>query len=167
MFVQNINDILKNIDNELAYVETNQIDFGIEYYKYYRNIKTSLSKNDINNLEQRASDYLKKLLQELVQRLPLNINHFKGIQALSPGVCLSRTAKLKFSDLPLIDTFIDKKDLFKAESEYNSLTDVDWNLLYGNDMLIDSYRFSPIVAQYKNSGGFLAFNTIAEFALKF
>jgi hypothetical protein len=147
-------------------MEASRIDFGIEYFNYYRNVKTSLSKNDIDNLEQRAGEYLKKLLQELVQRLPLSINHFKGTQALSPGVCLSKTIKLKFLDLPLIDTFINKKDLFKAESEYNSLNNVDWDVLYGKDILIDSYRFWPIVAQHKDAGGSLAFNIIAEFALK-
>jgi len=34
-------------------------------------------------------------------------------------------------------------------------------------MLVDTYSFWPIVAQHKNAGGSLAFNTIARYVLKF
>ncbi|KYM77860.1 hypothetical protein ALC53_11871, partial [Atta colombica] len=51
LFVENINNIIKN-DTELAYVESNETDFEIEYYKYYRKIKASVSKSVIKNVEQ-------------------------------------------------------------------------------------------------------------------
>lgn len=59
-------------------METNHFDFGIEY-KYCHNAEMNLSKNDIDNVQYRAGDYLKKLLLELIKRLPLNIELFTGM----------------------------------------------------------------------------------------
>jgi len=162
-FTITINDIIKNIDNDLAYKEINNIDFGIEYYKYFHRKKTTLLSKDTNIVEQRIGNYLKQLLKELVQRLPLNVDLFKNMQSLSPKVCLSNFTRLKFIDLPLINVLISEKDLGTAETEYNLLTNVNWNVLYGDNMLVDTYSFWPIVAQHKNAGGSLAFNTIARY----
>lgn len=79
---------------------------------------------------------------------------------------LSNTLRLKFSNLPLINKLINEKNLAAAESEYNLLTNVDWELLYGKEIFSDSYSFWPIVAQHTNAGGTLAFNTIAGYVLK-
>lgn len=118
-------------------------------------------------MEQRIGNYLKQLLKELVQRLPLDVDLFKNMQSLSSKVCLSNIIRLKFSDLPLINVLISEKDLATAETKYNLLIHVDWNVLYGGDVLVDTYSFWPIVAQHKNAGGSLAFNTIASYGLKF
>lgn len=166
IFTKNINDIVKNVNNELAYVEANDIDFGIEYYKYCHNTKMNLSKSDIDNVQYRAGNYLRQLLLELVKRLPLNIDLFTGMQLLNSKVCLSTTTRSKFCDLPLIDIFINANDLSTAEVEYNSLTSVNWNLLYGDNIYENSFIFWPIVAQHKNAGNSLAFNTIAQYVLK-
>lgn len=66
----------------------------------------------------------------------------------------------------MIDVFINANDLSVAEVEYSSLTNVNWNLLYGNNILENSLIFWPIVAQHKNAGNSLAFNTIAQYVLK-
>jgi len=108
-FTITINDIIKNIDNDLAYKEINNIDFGIEYYKYFHRKKTTLLSKDTNIVEQRISNYLKQLLKELVQRLPLDIDFFLNMQSLSPKVCLSNFTRLKFIDLSLINDLLAKK----------------------------------------------------------
>ncbi|XP_036147932.1 uncharacterized protein LOC105830002 isoform X1 [Monomorium pharaonis] len=143
IFTKNINDIVKNVNNELAYVEVSNIDFGIEYYKYCHNAKENLSKTNIDNVQHRV-----------------------GMQLLNPKICLSNTTRPKFCDLPFIDIFINANDLSTAEVEYNSLINVNWNFLYGNNIFESSFSFWPIVAQHKNAGNFLAFNTIAQYVLK-
>lgn len=88
------------------------------------------------------------------------------MQLLNPKICLSNTTRPKFCDLPFIDIFINANDLSTAEVEYNSLINVNWNFLYGNNIFESSFSFWPIVAQHKNAGNFLAFNTIAQYVLK-
>lgn len=83
------------------------------------------------------------------------------MQLLNPKICLSNTTRPKFCGL-LIDTFINANYLSTAKTEYNLLTNVKWNLLYGNNIFENSFIFWPIVAQYKNVGNSLAFNTIAQ-----
>ena len=41
----------------------------------------------------------------------------------------------------------------------------DWAELYGPDILINSYKFWPVVLHYKNAGGSLIFRELAEFGL--
>lgn len=108
--------------------------------------------------------YFKTLLEEILIRLPNNIQHFKALQLLSQNLCLN-PERAKFLDLPFINEFIDNQDLYKVEVQYNMLPNVNWLTLYGKDVLFSSYKFWPVVANPKNAGGQLVFGELSQFVL--
>lgn len=141
--------ITDNIHNPLAYVDASETDFGVQYFTSLNQYKvTSSEKTDIDN---KCNAYLKRLLKELVIRLPDNLKHIKKVEVFNPKMCLSPIGRAKFSNLPFLELApLDK--LFQIENEYNSLTFVNWVQTYGEDVLNNSYVFWPTV--YKNHKGF-------------
>jgi hypothetical protein len=75
VFLNNDNDlIIKCFDNPLAFVRENEADFSIEYLKAIENHK--LENTDKFNLEFKCFNYIKRLLGELIKRLPDNLEDF-------------------------------------------------------------------------------------------
>lgn len=77
--------------------------------------------------------------------------------------CLSLTIKYKFVDLP-IEYFLEHSTLGLVENQYNTLINVEWARLYGQDVL-NSYTFWSIVLQHKNVGGDTVFKNLDKFFL--
>jgi hypothetical protein len=163
VFLNNgIDQIIKSFDNPLAFVKENEADFGIEYVRALQNHK--LENANKFNLEFKCFNYIKRLLGELMKRLPDNLDFFKKIKVFSPSFCLSPAARYKFVDLPFLN-LISNDNLFKTENEYNCLLDVNWTKLYGEDVVKNSATFWPTVLNHKNAGDSPAFQNIAQFAL--
>jgi hypothetical protein len=84
-----VQTILREINNELALLTIDNVDFGINYYQSLTQYKISLEKKTI--LEHKMYNYLKRLCFELLLRLPMSLNHFKNLTMLTPQVCLPIT----------------------------------------------------------------------------
>jgi hypothetical protein len=75
VFLNNDNDlIIKCFDNPLAFVRENEADFSIEYLKAIENHK--LENADKFNLQFKCFNYIKRLLGELIKRLPDKLGRF-------------------------------------------------------------------------------------------
>jgi hypothetical protein len=85
VFLNNGDDlIIKSFDNPLAFVRENEADFGIEYLKAIENHK--LENADKFNLEFKCFNYIKRLLGELIKRLPDNLEDFGNGERHIPPV---------------------------------------------------------------------------------
>lgn len=153
--------ILNNIDNDLAYVDATQVDFGVDFRRAIQ--KVNISAQDLFNLQQRVKQYVQCLLKEIRKRLPEKITYFKNLQAFSPIFCLSQGAKLKFDDLPFVDIYIEEDKLSIIDNQYNSLNNVDWKRTYGEEVTTNSFKFWSTVYHHTNAGGLHIFKELAQF----
>ncbi|KAL1492199.1 hypothetical protein ABEB36_012682 [Hypothenemus hampei] len=155
--------VLKHFDNELSNVNPKKTIFGIDFQLAL--VETKIDENALLDLQLRMSRYKSRLLTDLIQRLPDRLKYFKTIKALSPQICLSQCARYKFEHLPFLDAFIEKTKLGIIENQYNSLIDVRWKDIYGEEAIASSYKFWPIVLHHKNAGGTQIFNDLANYVI--
>ena len=95
---------------------------------------------------------------KLVTRLPENIEIFKKLQLFSPKKCLRKIDRAKFIELPFVSTYVEKNNLGRLESQYNKLLDVNWEVIFQNELEdIDTYEFWAAVFNKKNASGQCAF----------
>lgn len=95
----------------------------------------------------------KKLLSELIKRLPDNLGMFRKLKVFSPDICVSQVARSKFEDLPFLNIFANKDDLFQMETQYNMLNFVNWAVTYGDKVYSNTLQFWIIVLDHKDAGG--------------
>ncbi|XP_051153643.1 uncharacterized protein LOC127276934 isoform X1 [Leptopilina boulardi] len=157
-----IKDLLAVHDNELAFLNRDQVDFGIEYYQGLGRCTISIEQKI--DLENRALTFLKRLFHEMGERLPENLQLFEGLKAFSPNVCLSQT-RPRFKDLPLIDTFIDKNKLGLVENQWNKLVTIQWSNHLDKSLLTKAQTFWPKVYSFEDAAGTSIFRDLASYAL--
>lgn len=157
-------EVIKALDNELAFLSPSKADFGIECLRFLQ--KCEISAADKATFEAKAFAYLKSLLVEISKRLPKHLSTLKNVQFLSPKVCLNQH-RLAFKDLPFLDLFIHEDEcLGKMEIQWQKLLTVDWKKACTDlNVLENSYKFWPFVYYYENVGGKQAFKELAQFAL--
>lgn len=142
-----IQDLLKEHDNELAYLQLEEVNFGIEYYQALE--KSGISKEQKIDLETRAFSFLKRLFCEMAARLPENFKLFEGLKAFSPHVCLNQI-RPKFKDLPLINELIDKSKQGLVETQCNKLLTIKWNNHLDQSILKKPQTFWPQVYSFED-----------------
>ena len=159
----NFEELRKAFSNELAYVSVNEADFGIEYYEAacYK----QCTKDEKENIETRAYNFIKKLSLQLIERLPISLKFFQQLKCLSPKICLSQT-RPKFKNLPFLKEMTKPNDLGILESQWNKLLSIDWAEVFGENVLNDCYSFWPCVYSFKSAGDKYVFKEIALFALE-
>lgn len=177
---QDFQVILKTIDNNLAYLNPNKVDYGVEYNMAVTKLThdIELTKDQVKRKKQRdefqklkeevegrAFQYLKRLLSQLAERLPENLNHFEKVKNFSPDTCLKIIGRPKFQDLAFVNTFVPTENLGLLDMQYDSLLNVPWNEILSLEEKTDCYKFWYCVYNYKNTGGRFPFRELAEFAL--
>lgn len=152
---------LKNVD---LYKPVKNCSYGVEYDLKKRELE--ISDEDQAYVEFYAFKYFKKLLEELIDKLPDNLDHFEKLKRISTDICLSQRIRYDFKDLPFIETFINPDDLGKIENQYLKLVNVEWQSIFTPEDLADSNKFWSQAWKYKNSGGEFAFRELAEYAIR-
>lgn len=163
-FLKDFNELQHHIENELAFLELKDMDFGVHYHREIGRSELTVSQKNV--VENRSYLYIKSLLKELLKRLPTSINHFKGLTLLKPDISLSQTHRPKFKELPFLDIFVEEKDIYKLDVQYSKLMEVDWRSLMTSDELGNSYKFWAVVLNYKNLADIPVFYELASFVLK-
>jgi hypothetical protein len=158
----NIDIVLDNIDNELAYLSPDKCDYGVDYFTNLYSCGLSPDKKNI--IEGRAFRYLKSLLNELCKRLPDSLKLLQALQLLSPNIGLNKI-RPKLKDLPFTYIFLDSNSLAKCELQWEKLSTVEWSQFYDDAILENSYSFWPNVLQFKDAGGNFVFTELATYVL--
>lgn len=158
-----VNTFIENFDNPVAFVQPHDCDFGVDYN---RALGThTVDDSDKKTLEFKCMGYIKKLLGEVIRRLPDHIDLFKKIGVFAPKICLNPVTRCKFSKLPFL-YLISQNKLYEVENQYNVLLTVSWKELLKEDVLEKSYLFWPEIYKFKNSGGEFPFKDLAKYVLQ-
>ncbi|XP_011859228.1 PREDICTED: zinc finger MYM-type protein 1-like [Vollenhovia emeryi] len=159
-FVQQVIDA---VDNDLAFLPVAEMDFEQEFKKEIE--QSQISEANKSQIQQRCFNFLKRLLREMAQRLPANLEIFKKIELLSPRHCTSQV-RVKFEELPLSDFFDSDCDVSVYKSQWEKLRFFDWNTYYKEDVPTNILVFWPDVYKYTDACGRFIFRELAEVVLK-
>jgi len=125
------NDVFNNITNDLALLDTNNIELGIEFNLALNENK--ISTQDLINIKDRLKKYVHCLLKGTIDRFPTNLNHFKDLKVYSPSVCLSQTLRVQFAFLPFTNVFIDTEKISMYNwQQYFDLNQLGWVVWQSN-----------------------------------
>ena len=94
--------IIQNIDNNLAYLNFDSANYGIDY-------KNALSKSNVSKEQ--------------------NLKFYQKLKFLSPKVCLSQTLRPRFEDLPFFNEFVSESNFSTLENQWNKLHTVTGSTL--------------------------------------
>lgn len=88
-----VQQVIKAVDNDLAFLPIAEMDFGQEFKKEIE--RSQIYAENKSQIQQRCFNFLKRLLREMAQRLPANFEILKKIELLSPRHCTSQV-RIKF-----------------------------------------------------------------------
>lgn len=117
----------------------------------------NLSVNQKECVKARCFSFLKKLLKELLQRLPSNLNIFKNIQLFSVNNCLKPN---KDCITPVAAEFYkEPATITKIEFQWNNLTNIHWQNTHNTE------AFWSEVFQYRDASNNNPFEELCNLAL--
>ncbi|CAG9793236.1 unnamed protein product [Diatraea saccharalis] len=149
---------------ENSLLPLDSIDFGEKFNDLL--VKKTVSAGKAEEVKQRCSAFLVRLIRELVDRLPLNVSVVEKIQILAPSrVCLS-TSKPKIEDFPwqLDDSNIDQEAIMNQWRVLSTMRieEVIGTAASPNDIV----NFWIQVLKMMNAGGSQMFKELAEFSIR-
>lgn len=108
---------------------------------------------------------MRKLLVQLVERLPTNLDSFKSMRLLSPCNCLNQEKSCKFKNLPIV-SYILPGERDTVENQWRKLPLVQWkNEFKGGNIPNNLLKFWPTVFNFKDGAGQQVFKELATVVL--
>lgn len=155
----NFSKICDILDNDLAFLNVNVIDFGICFRDAVQTLP--ISDQNLIILKEKLRDFVRVLCREISERIPCNITLFQSVSYFQPEHCLNQVNRPSFKQLPVY--LIDKEviNLAKVEKEWINILNIKWQLSEN----MTSEQFWIAVYEHKNAAGELAFENIAKLAL--
>jgi hypothetical protein len=95
----------------------------LEFQSEMAQIKLSLTEKE--NVGQRCYRFVKSLLKQMIDRLPLNMEIFKKYKLLSPSSCVSQKQE-KFANLPVRMYLDPSVSIDTYETQWRKLYFVNW-----------------------------------------
>ncbi|KAK8372811.1 hypothetical protein O3P69_017374 [Scylla paramamosain] len=145
-----------DVNDERNHLPLEAVDFGVKFY-----IELGQSRLDsgiVHTVKKHGRDFLMKLLQELQQRLPSNINHLQSLDALTPETVLG-VRKPRLQELSFLPKY--SGDIGKLDGQWQRLATVSWP----KDVINDSEKFWLTVHSHQDASGERDFKEVGQFAL--
>ena len=144
------------------------IDFGSNFETACNEMVASkkITKDVIRNVQHKCLNFLKKLLTEMVNRFPQNMEVISKLHAFNPYVSTdSGPLRPRACDLPweLKPPKCSKEDI---EIQWDKLVTLRREDICGSNMIEDAVKFWSTVAKMKNAIGEEQFPDLAAFALR-
>jgi hypothetical protein len=152
---------IENLNNNLAFKQIEECDFGVEYYQTL--FKLKITGEDKFFVEDRAFKYIKSLCTQISIRLPSNLNYFKNFKGFSSECCLTQLQE-KCIDLPFLKEFYKGNKLGLFETQWCKLRDYEWYQNFG-EAINNVNNFWCIVYNFQDAGESYPFRGIAFFVL--
>ncbi|KAK8395457.1 hypothetical protein O3P69_006249 [Scylla paramamosain] len=133
-----------DVNDERNHLPLEAVDFGVKFY-----IELGQSRLDsgiVHTVKKHGRDFLMKLLQELQQRLPSNINHLQSLDALTPETVLG-VRKPRLQELSFLPKY--SGDIGKLDGQWQRLATVSWP----KDVINDSEKFWLTVHSHQDASG--------------
>lgn len=145
---------------ENSLLPQDSIDFGEKFNKLLA--KRSVSDNKAKEVKQRCTNFLVRLVKELVDRLPVNVSVVEKNDVLSPNRCLSTSNRPNINDFPwqLCEPNIDKESII---NQFRTLSTMRIEEIIGTASPINIVNFWVQVLKMQNAGGNPMFKDLAEF----
>lgn len=163
--LENFFNILDILEDQNSLLTLNAIDFGSEFERELSNC--SLVSDEILTLKENCLQYFKKLLFEMVNRLPENLYIFKQYKYFSIQKCINTITQPKFTVikeilLKFMDTNI-SADVY--EIQWNKLPFTNWNDYFENDIPLNLMQFWPKVYSFQDAAGTTHYKELARAVL--
>lgn len=155
-----LKNILQCVTNCLAFLSADVADLGCDFHKELVHI----SKEDAAEIQRRCLIFLIKLLTELVQRLPPNMQIFEKINLFSAANLKNNTP---FQDMPFKNFINLTDDSLVIESSWRKICQVDFSNYFDEGVLSNVLKFWPAVYEFKDASGQQVFKELAEIVLRY
>lgn len=156
-----VNKLKADIDIENSFLDFKYIDFGTEFQNELDT--TVLNTVDALALKESCFLYLKRLLKEMLNRLPENMNIFKAYEQFSISKCCNSVSQSKFSDVQqVLKKFMDSNiSLGVYEAQWGKLPFINWKSYFNNNIPKSLHEFWPKVYDYQDAAGTFYFKELA------
>lgn len=173
IFKPSILNNMENLDNLLnklkaamdladSFLSLDAIDYGAEFEIELNNIDMELDQEKI--LKENCFVYLKRLLKEMLNRLPENMTFFKIYGEFSISKCGNPLTQAKFSLIKESITLFQSPEVSVGEYElqWSKLAFINWTAYFKDEIPTNLLDFWPKVYNYSDAAGTFHFK---EFAL--
>lgn len=154
-----INVVNNSLKYENNFAKLEDCDFG-----YYFNIEltnTNLPEAEVTELKQKCLAFIKRLIEELCNRMPSNLDLFSKSKLFSPEKILNHK-RSNFTELPL--QLANPNSISNIEIQYRNLLNMDWGSIFEGKIPDNAIQFWQKVQTLKNAAGDLLFEDISLFA---
>jgi hypothetical protein len=144
------------------FLNLNDCDLG---YEFEENLNTTtLPQDQVISLKTKCFNFIKILLEHLIQRMPSHLSVFREVKLFNPQKKINATHRPKFSELPL--KFANSDQLRTMEIQYHNLLNIKWEEVFQHNVPEESIYFWKKVVNPKNAAGDYMFRELALFAFK-
>ncbi|XP_075150389.1 uncharacterized protein LOC142224497 [Haematobia irritans] len=155
--------LMELLDKDSVYLPLDAMDLGYDFEKDLKNLPDE-SHMKIRKL---CFEYLKRLLLQMLKRLPSNINFFKSYKQFCPKTCCNLLCQPNFTSMrnflqPVSNT---KTSMDVYESQWRKLPFIKWKELFGEQVTLDLATFWAKVYSYEDASGSKPFGDLAEMVL--
>jgi hypothetical protein len=148
----NTNMLENTLNNNLAF---DQVDYGSNFECKLRELNIEVT--EVVNIKTKCFNFLKRLAEELVQRLPTNVNSLQNLRYYSPNLCLSQI-RPKINKL----LFNYTGNISDLENQWRNLLTIEWSSISPSGIIPeDTIEFWTLVLNYKNAIGEKCFEKLA------
>ncbi|KAF7998487.1 hypothetical protein HCN44_010895 [Aphidius gifuensis] len=162
-----LSQVMAAVTNPLAYLSIDNINYGTEFSQELQ--KSSLSSEVMKRLKKDCCNYLIRLLYEMKNRLPENMEKFEKFKLLKPKECLKTAERKKFKVLwEVIKDFVNPEVSINVhESQWDKLPFVNWKHYFPKEIIpTNIILFWPEVFKFQDAAGDLFFKELAETVIR-
>ncbi|XP_071573822.1 uncharacterized protein [Temnothorax nylanderi] len=142
------------------------VNYGENFWKVAFDIK--LPDEELRQVQNRCTDFLVRLTEELTNRLPSCIESIEKLKAFSPNIALGAGGRPEFGNLPLNIIQDSNLDLEAMESQWMKLASFQLSEICPDEddvEVVDIIKFWSCVWNMKNGAGHHIFQDLAKFVL--
>lgn len=149
------------IESSNSFLPLDVIDFGSDFETEISTV--DMNEEEVRILKENCFVYLKKILKEMINRLPENMNVFKVFSQFSILKCGNSLSQPKFSIIhDALKIFMDPEvALGVYESQWGKLAFVNWKDYFNDEIPTNLLDFWPKVYDYHDAAGTYHFRELS------